>query len=342
VLVRTILASAVAIAAAVGVTGCGASSETSRADPAPRAVAAAPDAALAYQRALVQVVQRVSPSVVQISTAEGLGSGIVFDRDGHVVTNAHVVGNARRFQVVTRTGRQLEATLVGTFPPDDLAVIDVSGGNLAPATFADSSKLRVGDIAIAIGSPLGLRSSTTEGIVSALGRTVSEPNGATLPSVIQTSAPINPGNSGGALADIQGRVIGIPTLAATDQQLGGGAAPGIGFAIPSNVVKDIASQLIEHGKVVDSHRAFLGVQVGDTGGQGVYVGAVRRGGPAAKAGFSVGDVIVSVAGTLTPTTTALGGVLARHDPGQRVKVVVRDQSGKQKTLQVRLGQYPGS
>jgi putative serine protease PepD len=230
---------------------------------------------------------------------------------------------------------------VGTFAADDLAVIHVANAGLTPASFGDSSKLHVGDLAIAIGNPLGLRSSTTDGIVSALGRNVSEPNGATLPSVIQTSAPINPGNSGGALVDISGHVIGIPTLAATDQQLGGGAAPGIGFAIPSNLVKDIASQLIEHGQVVNSHRAYLGVQVGDAGGQGAYVGKVVAGGPAAKAGVAVGDVIVSVAGRQTPTATALGSVLAGLEPGASVKVTVRTQSGGQKTVQVTLGEYPG-
>src|SRR5207237_6953253 len=140
------------------------------------------------------------------------------------------------------------------------------------AAFADSSKVRVGQLAIAIGNPLGFRSSVTEGIVSALGRTVPEENGAVLPNVIQTSAPINPGNSGGALVDITGRVIGIPTLAAADPELGG-SAPGIGFAIPSNLASDIAGQIVAHGKVVDSHRAFLGIRVGDTNGNGVLVGA---------------------------------------------------------------------
>jgi len=341
VLVRTILAWAATILAAVGLTACGSVGSTAAPD-ATQQTPATPAAALAYQRALVQVVTRVSPSVVQISTSQGLGSGVVFDRNGHIVTNAHVVGTARSFDVTTRSGKRLKATLVGAFAPDDLAVIEVAGAKLTPATFGDSSKLRVGDVAIAIGNPLGLTSSTTEGIISALGRTVSEPNGATLPSVIQTSAPINPGNSGGALADINGRVIGIPTLAATDPQLGGGAAPGIGFAIPSNVVKDIASQLIQHGRVVNSRRAYLGIQVGETGGRGVYVGGVEPGGPAAKAGMRVGDVIVSVAGKQTPTTTALGTVLAGLEPGQTVKVVVRTQAGARKTVQVTLGEYPGS
>ena len=137
------------------------------------------------------------------------------------------------------------------------------GHALRPAIFADSSKVEVGEIVLAAGNPLGLRSSITDGIVSALGRNVSEGQGIVLPNAIQTSAAINPGNSGGALVDLVGRVIGIPTLAAADPQLGGAAA-GIGFAIPSNTVRDIANQIIEHGRVVDSHRAALGVSLADS------------------------------------------------------------------------------
>jgi putative serine protease PepD len=216
----------------------------------------------------------------------------------------------------------------------------VSAATLKPAVFADSSKLQVGDVALAIGNPLGLRSSVTEGIVSAIRGAVPEGNGNTLPSVVQTSAAINPGNSGGALVDLDGRVIGVPTLAATDPQLGG-SAPGIGFAIPSNLVRDIAGQLVKYGKVVDSHRAYLGIRVGDTGGQGVYVGEVTPGGPAAKAGIHSGDVIVSVAGKPTPTTDVLSAALATLKPGKTVRVVVRHQNGKKATLQVTLGTYPG-
>jgi putative serine protease PepD len=164
----------------------------------------------------------------------------------------------------------------------------------------------------------------------------------TLPSVIQTSAAINPGNSGGALADIEGRVIGIPTLAATDPQLGGGSAPGIGFAIPSNLVKDIAGQILAHGKVINSHRAYLGIRVGDTNGHGVLVGSVTAGGPAAIAGLRVGDVIASVDGTPTSTAAVLIAVLAELKPGQKVPVVVKLQNGTKTTLQATLGTYPGS
>jgi putative serine protease PepD len=305
------------------------------------AVIKPPAAAVAFQNAIIRVVQAVSPSVVQIENAQGLGSGVVYDGSGNIVTNAHVVGTAKTFTVTTSNGKQYKATLVGAFPPDDLAVIKVSNASLAAATWADSSQLKVGDIAIAIGNPLGLRSSVTEGIVSAFRGAVPEGNGVTIPSMIQTTAAINPGNSGGALVDIEGRVIGIPTLAASDPQLGGGAAPGIGFAIPSNLAKDIAGQLVRNGKVVNSHRAYLGIRVGDTGGAGVYVGAVTPNGPAAKAGLKVGDVIVSIDGKPTPTTDALSVLLATLKPGQKVSIVVRHQDGKKETLQVTLGQYPG-
>jgi len=299
--------------------------------------------ALALQDGIVKVVHSVSPSVVQIEDQTGLGSGIVFDAAGHIVTNNHVVTGATSLTVTTSSGNQYPAKLVDSFPPDDLAVIEVSGAHLQPATFADSSKLQVGDLAIAIGNPLGLRSSVTEGIVSAFRQAVPEENNnVILPSVIQTSAAINPGNSGGALVDIEGRVIGIPTLAATDPQLGGGSAPGIGFAIPSNLVKDIADQIVTHGRVVDSNRAYLGIRVGDTNGNGVIVGSVSAGGAAANAGMRVGDVIVSVGGTSTPTTGALSTVLAELKPGQKVPVVVRHQNGTKTTLQVTLAAYPGS
>jgi putative serine protease PepD len=292
------------------------------------------------QNAFVSVFHKVSPSVVQIQTPEGLGSGIVFDAKGNIVTNAHVVGSSTTFTVTTSTYKQLKATLVGTFPADDIAVIKVSGGNLQPAKFADSSKLRVGDLAMAIGNPLGLQSSFTEGIVSALGRDESEGNGFTLRNSIQTSAAINPGNSGGALVNIGGGVIGIPTLAASDPQLGG-AASGIGFAIPSNDVRDYASQIIAHGHVVNSHRAYLGVNIGDTG-SGVYVGGISAGGPAAQAGLKVGDVILAIDGKATPSSDQLGTILANYKPGQTVTLKVAHQSGVQETLKVKLGEYPGA
>jgi putative serine protease PepD len=305
-----------------------------------RSVVAPGSSTLALQKTFVDVYRSVSPSVVQITTPAGLGSGIAYDRGGDIVTNDHVVSGSTSFTVATASGKRLSGHLVGAFPADDLAVIKVDGAGLRPAVFADSSKLQVGDIAMAIGNPLGLASSVTQGIVSGLDRQEAEGNGVTLQDTIQTSAAINPGNSGGALVDVRGRVIGIPTLGATDPQLGGTAA-GIGFAIPSNVVTDIAGQLVKYGHVVDSHRAYLGVTIGDTGA-GVYVNSVSAGGPAAKAGLGVGDVIVSVAGKPTATSDALGTVLAGLQPGQTVKVAVERQDGMRTTVSLTLGELPGT
>ena len=295
--------------------------------------------ATALQSNFVSVFKHVSPSVVQIETSEGLGSGIVFDTKGDIVTNNHVVGTSKTFTVTTSTGKQYKGTLVGQFPEDDLAVIKV-GASLRPAAFANSDALQVGDIAMAIGNPLGLQSSFTEGVVSATGRDEPEGNNVTLRNAIQTSAAINPGNSGGALVDIQGRVIGIPTLAASDPQLGGAAA-GIGFAIPSNDVRDYASQIIAHGKVINSNRAFLGIRPGDTG-QGVYVGGLTSNGPAAKAGLKVGDVITAIDGKSTPTLDDLGAVLAGFKPGQTVSVKFTTQSGPSSSVKITLGELPTS
>jgi S1-C subfamily serine protease len=287
------------------------------------------------------VVAKVSPSVVVIETDEGLGSGIVLDDQGDIVTNAHVVGSATTFRIATATGDRLKGTLVGGFAADDVAVVKATGGTLQPATYGDSSKLRVGQIVLAIGNPLGLQSSVTDGIVSALGRTVNEPSGAALPNAIQTSAPINPGNSGGALVDLTGSVIGIPTLAASDPQMGG-AAPGIGFAVPSNIATDIARQLVQNGKVVSSHRAYLGVQLADvTGGEGTLVFSVQAGGPAAKAGIPEDVLIVSIDGKPTPDSATLAGVLAELQPGQTVDVQFLTRDGTRKTVKVTLGELPG-
>ena len=304
-----------------------------------RAAVTAPRPAQSFQEALVHVVKAVSPSVVQIENSVGLGSGVVFDDNGNIVTNAHVVGTAKTFTVTTSNGKSYSAKLVGSFPPDDLAVVKVSAATLKPAVFADSSKLQVGDVALAIGNPLGLRSSVTEGIVSAIRGAVPEGNGNTLPSVVQTSAAINPGNSGGALVDLDGRVIGVPTLAATDPQLGG-SAPGIGFAIPSNSVKKIADQLIANGRVVRSGRAYLGVRVATIVGGGVLVAAIVPGGPAAKAGIKAGDVVLAVNGQPTPTADVLVSVLANLHPGQKVPVKLL-RHGKKLSVTVTLGELRG-
>ena len=329
------------VVAALVLAGCSTSpaSSTSSSVATP-AVAVAPSA-LALQQQFVKVVKQVGPSVVLIQTSQGLGSGIVLDANGNVVTNNHVVQGAGGFQVTLADGKQYPARLVGSFAADDLAVLHIDAGGLHPAGFADSSQLQVGDVTLAIGNPLGLQSSVTEGIVSALGRTVNEENGVALPNVIQTSAPINPGNSGGALVDLQGRVIGIPTLAATDPQLGGGAAAGIGFAIPSNTVRDVAAQLISQGKVTNSHRAWLGVEVAATTSGGLLITKVEPGGPAAKAGIEAGELVTNVNGTATPDPGTLADVLAGLRPGQTVTVAAARPGGAERTVRVTLGQFPG-
>ena len=323
----------VAIFALAGCTDTGTSTPV-----APAPVATAP---YALQQQFVQVVKQVGPSVVLVKSNRGLGSGVVLDAGGDIVTNNHVVAGSKNFQVVLADGKQYAARVVGTFPPDDLAVLHVNAPGLKPADFADSTKLAVGDLTLAIGNPLGLQSSVTEGIVSALGRTVNEGSGVALPNVIQTSAAINPGNSGGALVNLSGQVIGIPTLTATDPQLGGAQAPGIGFAIPSNTVQDIASQLVNQGKVTNSHRADLGVQTAAAASGGVLVTEVQSGGPAARAGIRAGNLITAINGTPTSDQATLADVLAGLSPGQTVTVaVVRPDAAKQ-TVQVTLGEYPG-
>jgi S1-C subfamily serine protease len=336
------LAGAAVAGAVVAGVSLGGGSSTSSSPPTTSHARLRPAASvLAFQRAITAVVHELSPSVVQIQNREGLGSGVVFDSNGDIVTNNHVVAGGGPY-TVTAGAHSYGASLVGRFPLDDLAIVRVSGAKLTPAAFADSSKLDVGDFAIAIGNPLGLRSSVTDGIVSAFRQGVSEGNGVALPAMIQTSAAINPGNSGGALADLQGRVIGIPTLAATDPELGGTAAPGIGFAIPSNLVKDIATQIIRFGHVVDSHRAYLGVQIGDTNGAGVLVQGVTAGGPAARAGLAGGDVITSVNGQQTPTVDDLTSAVSELKPKKTVTLEVTTQHGAHKTLHLTLGTFPGT
>lgn len=300
------------------------------------------------------VVARVLPSVVQITTDRGLGSGVVFDSVGHIVTNAHVVGAATTFRVrLPGSPTPVGATLLGVYRPDDLAVItlDQPPPGLHPASFGNSAQLAIGDIVLAMGNPLGLSGSVTDGIVSATGRTVNEPPeagspGATLPDIVQTSAAINPGNSGGALVDLSGQVIGVPTLAALDPQTGGGAAPGIGFAIPSNIVTDIAGQIVHDGRVSNSHRAALGVGVLTVVDQtaqpaGAGVASIEPGGPAASSGVQVGAIITALAGHPVHDAGELTTALAGLQPGQEVPLAVTEPGGT-KTVTVTLGQLPGS
>jgi putative serine protease PepD len=305
------------------------------------------------QKQYEHVVDAVLPSVVQISTSNSTGSGVVYDDKGDIVTNEHVIGKATTVQVRPATGNKvLDAKVVGEFATDDLAVVRVTGDQdgLKPANFANSNNTRIGEIVLAMGNPLGLTDSVTQGIVSATGRTVSsgEPNGgpALITSAIQTSAAINPGNSGGALVNLSDQVLGIPTLAARDPAAGG-LAPGIGFAIPSNTVMNIANQLITYGKVVRSDRASLGMSsqtAANPDGEpdGVAVIAVAGGGPADNAGIKSGDIIMSLNGESTPSLQVLENHLADLQPGDKVKVTyTRGTSPSEHTTTVKLGALTG-
>ncbi|MEV4337334.1 trypsin-like peptidase domain-containing protein [Streptomyces sp. NPDC049590] len=350
---RAVFAAALACCAALA-AGC--TAPATPAAPAGRDTPASPGAAVPMaaggdlQSRYLRVIEEALPSVVQIQASRDLGSGVVYDANGHIVTNAHVVGSEKTFRVTTAHNEEpLTARLVYSYPEQDLAVIRLEKvpDGLKPAVFGDSEKVAVGQIVLAMGSPLGLSSSVTQGIVSATGRTVSEGDsdggtGATIANMVQTSAAINPGNSGGALVDLDGRVIGIPTLAAVDQSLGGGAAPGIGFAIPATMVKTVADQIVKEGKVVDSGRAALDITartVVDDRYQpvGVAVVSARAGGAADKAGLGPGDIITGLGGRRITTVTSLAEALATGRPGGRTSVTfLRD--GDERTVQVTLGE----
>ncbi len=292
----------------------------------------------ALQAAYLAVVRQTEPEVVQITTAQDLGSGVVFDRGGDIVTNDHVVNGARAVTVTFSDGRVAPARVLATYRAEDLAVVRVNpkGLNLHPATLAPAGSAQPGAIVLAVGNPLGFQSSVTVGVVSALGRRVTEPNGVTLRNVVQTSAEINPGNSGGALVDIAGQVVGIPTLVALNQQ-SGGEASGIGFAIPSATVARVASDLIRSGRVptvVPNLDGIAGGDVQNSLGQplGVLVTAVRPGSPAAASGIRPQEIVVAVGGRPVGTVSAFARRLAAVRPGAQVHVTVLTPGGARRQL----------
>ncbi|POX57610.1 signal protein PDZ [Streptomyces sp. Ru62] len=346
---RAVPAAALVCSAALA-AGCTAPAAEAGRDTTAATGAALPMAANDLQSQYQKVIREVLPSVVQIQASRDLGSGVVYDDKGHIVTNAHVVGSEKTFQVTTANNEEpLTASLVYSYPEQDLAVVrlDKVPDGLKPAVFGDSEKVQVGKIVLAMGSPLGLSSSVTQGIVSATGRTVSEGDsgggtGATIANMVQTSAAINPGNSGGALVDLDGQVIGIPTLAATDPTFGNSAAPGIGFAIPSSMVRTVADQIVREGKVVESGRAALDITARTVVNDryqpsGVAVVSVRAGGAADRAGLRAGDIITAVGDRPVTTITSLAEALADGKPGQRTTVTYQ-RDGAEKTVEVTLGE----
>jgi serine protease Do len=293
------------------------------------------------------VANAVLPVVVQIETRAGsgrtTGSGVIMTGDGYVLTNAHVVAGAERILVTLPNAEGLRARLIGRDPGSDLAVVKVQRSDLPVANFGSSARLRVGDLAIAVGSPFGLQGSVTTGIVSALHRVVNLPgSGGTgdLVNAIQTDAAINPGNSGGALANVNGQVVGINTAIATNGQTEANA--GVGFAIPIDEALDVARQLIAGRKV---RVPFLGVQaVADLspevaeqyrlgGRAGALVQSVLAGGPAAKAGLRGGDLVVRVAGRPVRGWDELKVAVRQVRVGQIIPIVVVRQ-GRELTLSI--------
>lgn len=299
------------------------------------------------------VVAKVTPTVVQINvtTAQGsgIGSGVIVDKRGYIITNNHVVNGAQSVQVVMSDGTKLVGQVTGTDPADDLAVVKINPpANMPVASLGNSSQLKVGQDVLAIGNPLGITQTVTNGIVSALNRTVSEgQGGANLPDAVQTDAPINPGNSGGALVDMQGNLIGIPTLTAIDPEFNAPAS-GVGFAIPSNRVSFIVPQIIQSGKVTHTGRSALGisavavdqsVQAQDnlSVDHGVLIAGLVNGGGAQKAGLRTGDVIVQVNNQDVTDTSTLTAALLTRSPGEAVPVKVY-RGSQQLTINVTLGE----
>jgi putative serine protease PepD len=310
------------------------SSDTS----APRRRAPAP----AVRTPIGAIYAKASPAVVSVRTRGATGTGWLYDRDGTLVTNAHVVGRSRAVAVrFGPNGRSIDASVLGTDPSSDLAVLKIAVSdtpNIDPLALADSSRVRVGDTAVAIGNPFGLDRTATAGIISGLGRHIRAPNGVEIDQVIQTDAPINPGNSGGPLLDTRARVIGVNSQIATAGQTGNGNV-GIGFAVPANTVRQVVPRL-KQGQTID--RPYLGVvtgRVSPSQPDGAIVRAVRPGGPGARGGVQVGDVIVGINGRRVNDPADVSAGIQGQAPGDVVTVQVQ-RDGQPVTLDVELGKRP--
>jgi S1-C subfamily serine protease len=295
-----------------------------------------------YSARVSQAFETVGPAVVHISAVQangraGTGSGVIFAPDGYLITNSHVVARSVRLSASLTDGRQFEARLIGDDPATDLAVLRLDATGLPHAQFGRSSRLRVGQLVVAIGNPLGFQATVTAGIVSALGRTLRSPSGRLIESVIQTDAPLNPGNSGGALVDGQGRVIGINTAMI-------GQAQGLCFAIGVDTVVDVTARLMRDGRV---RRARLGVAGQTTpldarlarrlqrdNVTAVLVSEASAEGAAARAGVETGDVILEFAGAKVFTVDDLHRLLTAEIAETEVDLVVMRRA-KIETLSVR-------
>jgi serine protease Do len=291
---------------------------------------------VASEATVIRVAQQASPGVVLVERQDGSGSGVVIRRDGIILTNAHVVGDFRQVTITLADGRRLPGQVLGRDPTVDVAVVRIAATDAPVVPVGDSDRLLPGQTAIAIGNPLGYERSVTTGVVSALNRSI---RGATLEALIQTDAAINPGNSGGPLLDSQGRVIGINTAIIP-------SASGLGFAIPINLARNIADQLIATGRV---RRAVLGIlpvdvtpplaqQLNLPVREGVLVYEVEPNTGAARAGLRAGDIITNINGTVIEQSGDLRRVLRAAGPGATVRVEFARRGAGRQTASVRLGE----
>jgi putative serine protease PepD len=344
------LAAAVVVAAlAGGAAGAGAVALTHDSHNASPVAVAAPSTSsnvASTPLSVGAVAKNATPAVVEIDATQAssnspfpggsgsssaLGTGFVFDARGDIVTNQHVVSGATSVTVKFMDGSTYKGTVVGTDPSTDLAVVRVNApaSKLKPLTLADSTNLSVGDGVVAIGNPFGLDGTVTTGIVSALNREITSPDNTPIEGAIQTDAAINHGNSGGPLLDLAGNVIGVTSQIQSDS----GGNDGVGFAVPSNTVRSIVSQLIASGK---AQHALLGVTIRTTAAGTVTVGDVSSGSGAAAAGVKSGDIVVAVDGTTVASAEKLRAIIAGHKPGDKVTLTVK-RNGSTQDLTATLG-----
>jgi len=353
-----VAASALAAGVATGVAGYAAVSGD-ESTPTASAATQSPAVSSSSRTTVGAIYEQANPSVVEITvtsqtssgssdspfpfggapekqTQQAQGSGFVYDTEGHIVTNDHVVEGATSVKVTFANGATYKATVVGTDPSTDLAVIKVDAPSsvLHPLDLADSDEVAVGDGVVAIGSPFGLENTLTTGVVSALNRTLDGTNGYSIPGAIQTDAAINHGNSGGVLLNMQGDVIGVTSQIESES----GGNVGIGFAIPSNTVRSVADQLVSGQKV---EHAYLGVSLEDAASGGASIATVTSGSPAAHAGLKAGDVVTALDGHSIANAEELTAAVVSKQPGDTVKITVK-RDGSTKKLTATLGTRPSS